>query len=98
MQKRNCEKVINETICNLEMKFFCNIPRLNMGWYLCPNCDKKQYEYHFPNKEQMCEMDTQEIYKKVISELNDCEEKELVLKSLIDKLNKVSYKHPNNCI
>jgi hypothetical protein len=86
MKNENCEKIINETVCNLEMKFFCSIPRLGMGWYLCPNCDKKEYESRFLNKEQMCEMDAQDIFKKVIKELNYCEEKEMVLNNLINKL------------
>lgn len=86
MENKNCEKIINDTVCNLEMKFFCNIPRWGMGWYLCPHCDKKEYQKYFPNKEQMSERDTQDIFKIVIDELNNCEEKELVLNKLINKL------------
>lgn len=83
----NCKKIINESTCNLEMKYFSDCPRLNMGWYLCPNCDKREYEKYFPTKEQMCKRNIEDIFKNVIGNLNDCEEKELVLQGLINKLN-----------
>lgn len=78
--------------CNLETKYFSNCPRLNMGWYLCPNCNKEEYQRHFPTKEQMCERDIKNIFKQVISEINYCKDKDSVLKGLITKL--INYK-PN---
>lgn len=86
MVKRNCEQSINGVICNSEMKYFSNCPRLGLGWYLCPNCNEKEYQRYFPTKEQMCENDIQDIYKKIINELNHCEDKKLVLQGLISKL------------
>jgi hypothetical protein len=50
-----------------------------MGWYLCPHCDKKEYQRYIPNKEQMSDRDVEDIFKKVMGDLSDCEEKELVL-------------------
>lgn len=64
-----------------------------MGW--CPNCNKQEYEKYFPTKEQICEENVKYIFKNIIDDLNDCEEKELVLQKLINKLNFLSLKSLN---
>lgn len=90
----NCENLNNGIICNLEMRYFSNCPRLNMGWFLCQNCNKDEYQRRFPSKEQIQERDSQRIFDKVVKELKNStknsKEQELIKDKLIEKLQSIS--------